>query len=378
MSDGTAHAGHPLASGVRGLHHRTVSTANQRAVLTLVATTPGITNAELSRRIGLGPQTVSRFLNDLETRGLIRRGEPLRGHLGQPAIPYTLVYESVGSVGIAVGPRSCDLVLMDMAGVPKRSERVPCEAGDATGIVGAVAAGYAELTDQLTREETERLLGFGLCLQRDDAHAEVPLRALSGRLEDALGLSARRYDMGGAAAWAEHAAPGSPWQGDFAYVHVGDVVVAGMVRNGRLWRGSESSMRLADMLVPDGQGVARLGSIGSRLAFEAQDAESGADRAVSRSLDRLERSALASARAFALAIVNMAALTGIPRVVLGGDLPARLLSRLCTAVRDEMAALCARQAPPVVAIGRAGPQAPAIGAAYLPLYDRLFSREASA
>ena len=85
---------HPLAEGIRGLHHSSISAANQRAVLMIVATTPGITNAEISRRAGLGAQTVSRFLADLENDGLIRRGEVKRGQPGLPATPYFLIYDS--------------------------------------------------------------------------------------------------------------------------------------------------------------------------------------------------------------------------------------------------------------------------------------------
>ena len=79
--------------------------ANERAVLTLIAGVPGVSNADIARRSGLGPQTTARILTDLESRDLIIRGEVLRGRRGQPATPYRLNPQGGYSpYGMHVGP----------------------------------------------------------------------------------------------------------------------------------------------------------------------------------------------------------------------------------------------------------------------------------
>ena len=66
----------------RGVQHASLRAANRRAVLTTIAFNPGISNADVSRRTGLAPQTASAIVADLEGEGLISRGEVLRGRRG--------------------------------------------------------------------------------------------------------------------------------------------------------------------------------------------------------------------------------------------------------------------------------------------------------
>ena len=71
----------------RGFAQSGVRIANERAVMTLIGLNPGVSNAELARLTGLGPQTTSRIVTDLEARELVLRGEVLRGRRGHPALP---------------------------------------------------------------------------------------------------------------------------------------------------------------------------------------------------------------------------------------------------------------------------------------------------
>src|SRR5690606_32187911 len=50
----------------RGLQPQGLRRANERAVLTVIAFYPGSSNAEIARRAGLAPQTVSAILSDCE------------------------------------------------------------------------------------------------------------------------------------------------------------------------------------------------------------------------------------------------------------------------------------------------------------------------
>ncbi len=85
-------------SGVRDHNERLILSTLQRH-----GATPG---AEVARRTGLSPQTVSIILRKLENDGILRRGDPIRGKVGKPSIPMELNPEGVLSVGMKIGRRS--------------------------------------------------------------------------------------------------------------------------------------------------------------------------------------------------------------------------------------------------------------------------------
>ena len=55
--------------------------------------------AEIARATGLSAQTISVIMRGLEEDGLLRRGEPIRGKVGQPSIPMSLDAEGPISSG---------------------------------------------------------------------------------------------------------------------------------------------------------------------------------------------------------------------------------------------------------------------------------------
>ena len=56
------------------------------------------------------------IMRSLEHDGLLLKGEPLRGKVGQPSIPMSLNSNGVFSIGLKIGRRSADLVLVDFLG----------------------------------------------------------------------------------------------------------------------------------------------------------------------------------------------------------------------------------------------------------------------
>ena len=109
--DSTAAPGHG-----RGSKQGDVRLHNEQLMLTLVRRHGALAKAELARLTGLSPQTVSVIMRKLEEEGLLTRGAPVRGRVGQPSIPMTLAPYGVFSLGLKIGRRSVDLVLMDFVG----------------------------------------------------------------------------------------------------------------------------------------------------------------------------------------------------------------------------------------------------------------------
>ena len=91
MKQGGAHTpdeGAP-ANGisVSGTNQSEMRAQNERLVLTLLRRKGSLARAEIARLTGLSAQTAARLITSLEKDGLIKRGEPQRGRVGQPSIP---------------------------------------------------------------------------------------------------------------------------------------------------------------------------------------------------------------------------------------------------------------------------------------------------
>ncbi|MEL7026816.1 MAG: winged helix-turn-helix transcriptional regulator, partial [Pseudomonadota bacterium] len=95
---------------------------NEKLVLSLVRQHGALSKSEIARMTGLSAQTVSVIMRALETEGLLLRGEPVRGKVGQPSVPMRLNEDGAYFLGLKVGRRSTEMVLTDFLGkVRKRS-----------------------------------------------------------------------------------------------------------------------------------------------------------------------------------------------------------------------------------------------------------------
>ncbi|HCQ65487.1 MAG TPA: sugar kinase, partial [Rhodobacteraceae bacterium] len=101
---------------VGGVNQSGVRDHNERLILSVLQRSGALPGAEVARRIGLSPQTVSIILRKLEKDGILRRGDPIRGKVGKPSIPMELDPDGVFGVGMKIGRRSADLVLLDFTG----------------------------------------------------------------------------------------------------------------------------------------------------------------------------------------------------------------------------------------------------------------------
>ena len=75
-----------------------------------------LSKVEVARLTGLSVQTASAIMNRLQLDGLLRREAPQRGRVGQPTVPLSLDPEGAFSLGLKIGRRSCELVLIDFDG----------------------------------------------------------------------------------------------------------------------------------------------------------------------------------------------------------------------------------------------------------------------
>lgn len=384
-------------AGGRGLQHHGLRRANERAVLTVVGFNPGVSNADIARLSGLAPQTVSAILADIDRAGLISRGEVLRGRRGQPATPIFLRAEGAFSIGVEIGWRHVDVLLLNLRTEVLARQHRSYEFPDARTVLDEVAAMTASLVATLPAESRARLLDMGVALPTNLAAilpavgAPAEQRALwagtdvAAELGRRTGLEVSLFNDGNAACWGELVAFPKPRPANFIYFLISRYIAAGIVGEGMLWEGpTGNSANLGSMLVSDGAGGQQAAhSIASTTALARRLASAGIAVEASAVEDWdwasfgpvLDQWIADSAQALARVVFNTTTVIESDLVVIDGIIPRDIVRALVDGVTEALRQLpIAPYVPPQVLAGHLGTLAPAIGAAELTLYRRFFSR----
>ena len=250
----------------RGTNQAGMREQNERLVLSLVRRHGALAKSEIARMTGLSVQTVSVIMRHLESDHLLRRGAPQRGRVGQPMVPLSLDPEGAFFIGVKVGRRSLDIVLVDFVGGIRHRAGVayPFPTPDRTirRIVEEVG-----VCQRLLGNRAERIAGVGLALPfelwswaEEIGAPEAEMAAWRGvdlRSELAARLPYPVYlqNDATAACGAELAFGDHAGLMDFIYFYVGAFVGGGLVLNGGLFAGrTGNAAALGSMPVPDGAG----------------------------------------------------------------------------------------------------------------------------
>jgi predicted NBD/HSP70 family sugar kinase len=383
-------------SPARGFAQSGVRLANERAVLTLIAMHPGSSNADLARLSGLGPQTTSRIVTELEARELVQRGAVLRGRRGQPATPLFLNPGGAYVIGVEIGWRHFEVLLLAMSGKVLASIRRSYAYPDIDTIFGEVSAEIATLRAGMSRQQKDRLVGIGLAtpawfhaaIERLGAPPEQAARwrglDIAGRLAGSTGLAVEWVNDGNAACWGEWLALTMPRPRAFAAFHIGTFVGAGIATEGAAWEGrSGNAANLGAILVPgaDGQPTA-VHEVASLMALQRRLEQAGQVLPAGNPLNwdwaALEPVAGPwldeAGKALATAILSARAVVDLDRIAIDGVMPRAVICRLVELVAHHLALLPACGERPEVGMGHLGGAAAATGAGQILLFRRFFSR----
>jgi predicted NBD/HSP70 family sugar kinase len=382
----------------RGVQHASLRAANRRAVLTTIAFNPGISNADVSRRTGLAPQTASAIVSELEEDGLVTRGEVLRGRRGQPATPLSMDYSGAYAFGCEVSWRHIDLTLINLGtqqiGHYRRNFAYP----DARTVVAEIAKAVADLSSRLTPEQLARVAGLGVAsptnIWRDVVKAGGPTDQallwqeidLAAALEKATGLPTTWFNDGTCACLAEMVTSPAPRPPSFVHLFVSTFLGGGITAEHMLWEGpTGNSANLGSMLVNGRDGHRRSGhDVASTTALAARLARDGialpggepgqwpwADWE-----QQLAPWIADSGSALAEIAFNTAAVIEVDQVTIDSVVPREIVDRLVAATETELASLTTSDGKrPRVVAGKLGARAAPLGAALLPMFRKHFSRD---
>jgi predicted NBD/HSP70 family sugar kinase len=244
----------------RGTNQTGVRLYNERLVLSLIRRHGEVPKADLARMTGLSPQTVSIITNALEADGLLSRGAPQRGKVGQPLVPYSLRPEGAFSLGLKLGRRSADLYLINFTGEIIELVHETYAYPTPEGIRRFTRLGIEKLLAKLPHRLQKRITGLGIAAPFEiwTWHEEIgaPREAIDAwRDVDVRRLVAEfcpwpvyfSNDITAACAAELMFGSGADFP-DYLYVYVGSFVGGGLVLDGHLFPGrSQNAAALGSM-----------------------------------------------------------------------------------------------------------------------------------
>ncbi|NGO64722.1 ROK family transcriptional regulator [Rhizobium daejeonense] len=382
----------PISAG-GGANQVRVRAYNERLVLSIVRRHRGLSKADIARRTGLSAQTVSVIMRALEKDGLLMRGEPVRGKVGQPSIPMYLNPEAVFSFGVKIGRRSADLVLMDFVGKIRtqlhRTYRYP----NPEEILFFISDGIAEVEAAIPAAQRDSVAGVGIAAPFELWNWAEEVGAPEGAMDAWRGfdlqaeVSARiSYPVylqndATSACGAELVFGAGPLYPDFIYFYVGSFIGGGIVLNSSVFVGRTGTAgAIAPLPVRNKRGeTAQLLEIASIFVLENLLRERGLDPqplwyAAEEWIDfgePLEIWIQDSAEALAQAIVAAVSIIDFSAAIIDGGFPDWVRARLVKATVAAVNRLDLQGiVTPDIIEGIVGPQARAIGGASLPIFAR--------
>ncbi|MGO4138025.1 ROK family protein [Rhizobium brockwellii] len=383
----------PILNPAGGANQVRVRAYNERLVLSLVRLYGTLSKADIARRSGLSAQTVSVIMRVLEKEGLLSRGEPVRGRVGQPSIPMHINPDAVYSFGLKMGRRSADLVLMDFVGRIRMQLHRTYAYPLPDEILAFVTSGIRELEDRLDDKQRGRIAGLGIAAPFELWNWAEEVGAPAGAMEvwrdvDLQADIAARVSHpvflqndATSACGAELVFGVGPSYPDFVYFFIGSFIGGGIVLNSAIFSGRTGTAGAIGPLPVRGKNgeTMQLLEIASIFVLENMLRERGIDpEPLWYSADGwvdfgepMEAWIQDSAKALAQAIVAAASIVDFSAAVIDGGFPDWVRSRVVQATIDEAAKLDLQGVVmPEIIEGAVGAQARAIGGASLPIFAR--------
>lgn len=382
-----------LGVGVRGSNQSGMRAHNERLVLSLVRQQGALAKSDIARMTGLSVQTVSVIMRALENDGLLVRGEPIRGRVGQPSVPMSLAADGALFLGLKIGRRSADLVLIDFLGQIRATRRRIYRYPTPGAVVAFVQDALPSILNDLPLGQRDRVAGMGVAMPFQlwswVAYIGAPQaemdewrhRDIQAEIAAVAGMPVFVQNDATAACGAELVFGTGERPKDFLYFYFGTFIGGGLVLNGQLFTGRTGNAGgVGPMPVPGPDGrLLRLFDMSSmsRLAAAMEAAGESSDHLWAQHTEWRVSPAILSqwmdgaALGLAYATLSAAALIELEAVLIDGWMPVEVRAEIARRTHDALHTLdLSGIDAPVVRQGTVGANARALGAAAIPLAQR--------
>lgn len=226
-----------IADRTSGLNAVSVRSHNERLVLSMLLQHGDLSRMKIGERSGLSAQTISVIVRSLEKEGLILSGEARRARVGPPTIPLSLNPEGVFAVGISIGFRQTDVVLINFVGQVITLSVLPHETPGAQVVHPGILESVRELIGRLSKKKKTRLAGIGLALPDAFGDSEA-LSVLRNSLADELQLEVFVQNDVTAAAASESMFGVARALNSYLFFYIGAYLHSRLILNHQIMRSS--------------------------------------------------------------------------------------------------------------------------------------------
>lgn len=381
-----------VASG-RGSKQSDIRAHNERLVLSLLRRRSGLTKADIARLTGLSAQAVSVIMRKLEDDGLLGRGSIVRGRIGQPSTPMALKPDGAFSIGVKIGRRSVEMVLIDFVGtvhdVIRETYRWPMPAA----VTRFIKEGVATITNKFTDREKSRITGVGIASPFELWLWEEGIGAPQGAmdewrttdllkdLQDHIPFPLYLQNDATSACGAEFVfGRGQEFQ-SYLYLFIGFFIGGGVVLNGSLLSGTTGNAGAIGSFPLRGQNghIHQLIDVASASTLETHLQRNNLDPSPLWNLaegwsvfpEAVDQWINTITPPIAEAIVGACSIIDFPAVIIDGGFPPDIRKRIVEKTNSEIDLLNTKGiVRPKIIEGVVGAQARAIGGACLPYFDK--------
>jgi predicted NBD/HSP70 family sugar kinase len=251
-----------------GANQSTLREYNERAILSLIRRNGPLAKAELAKLTGLSAQSMSVIMRGLEQEGLLLRGESLKGKVGQPSVPMKLNPDGVFTMGLKIGRRRAEVVLMDFVGDIRCSKYITYHYPIVEEIIAFTQEALADLMDILSQSQREKVIGLGVAMpyelwnwsektgapQKDiDAWLQIDIADEIGNFSP---YPITIQNDATAACGAELVFGRGAQLTDFSYIYIGFFIGGGLVLNHAIFpgpQGNAGAIGSMPIIGPDGK-----------------------------------------------------------------------------------------------------------------------------
>ena len=401
----------------QGSNSSAVRRFNERRLLTWLRRLGEASKAELARNLNLTQNTIGQIVLELAEQGLISSRGRRMGQRGQPATLLRLEAGGAYSIGIKLGRRSVDAMLVDLTGAVLKYRRFDCLFPEPAEAIALAVRGIGEVRRSVPKGRRDRLVGVGLAMpfnigtwrsgqpgsvlrsgagatdateDHDGADALSWLGYdLAAQLQPMLDLPLLVESEGAAVAIAELFHGHGRQLDDFACIYINSSIGGGAVLDGEYRRGVTGKAGDIGLIpVPGSALPANRPARGQPTTL--QDRASGSSlirhlqangisiggavelHAVMRDHPDLVAAWVRDcADALVMPMLSMAMVLDVQAIILDGNLPRALIAALLARLEPLLqAATPPSRKPAALLHGTSGDHAAALGAALLPLHDR--------
>lgn len=364
---------------------------NERLILSLLLREGALPAAELARRTELSKPTVSLILRGFEEDGLIRRRDPLRGKIGKPSIPMELDPDGAFSIGLKIGRRSSDLLLLDLAGGLRAQLHATYDYPRPEAVFDFLRDGIDRLLEHVPQAAQARICGIGIGAPFELwKWNDLPGRAaeefsswkdvdFAAEVAAFSALPVHVVNDATAACHAERLYGRGDAIANYAYFYVGSFIGGGVVLNGAVFEGARGNAgALGSMRTTGPLGEAQqLVDVASLHLLEARLVEAGIDPSEiwrhPQDWSGLSRHVEAwigqTAQELAKASLSICSVIDFEAIVIDGAFPPQVRDALVERTRRYLVNQDKRGLiEPRIEAGSIGRNARAIGAASSPIF----------